>query len=120
MKNILPLAHTPPHVTDDGRIFTLDPAPLLTYIAAHKSEDSIDRLSLLFHETFANAVADGVDAMRTATGVTRVSLSGGVFQNMLLGDILIPLLEHRGYSVYWNVQVSPGDGGLALGQAYAR
>lgn len=46
-----------------------------------------------------------------------IALSGGVFMNRILNDLLVPELEARGLTVLRHRQVPPGDGGLALGQA---
>lgn len=48
----------------------------------------------------------------------QVVLSGGTFQNRLLLEQSIRLLEARGYQVYVNEQVPCTDGGICLGQAY--
>jgi hydrogenase maturation protein HypF len=45
-----------------------------------------------------------------------VALSGGVFQNRLLLEQLLTLLENMAFSVYINRRVPPNDGGLCLGQ----
>jgi hydrogenase maturation protein HypF len=56
--------------------------------------------------------------MRRDTGLGTLALSGGVLQNALLRELLIPRLVHAGFEVYTNIRVPPGDGGLAVGQAY--
>jgi hydrogenase maturation protein HypF len=56
--------------------------------------------------------------MKEATGVSRVALSGGVFQNQLLRELLIPLLIESGFEVFLNKAVPPGDGGLSVGQIW--
>ena len=35
--------------------------------------------------------------MAEVTGIRRIALSGGVFQNLLLRELLIPLLIHSGF-----------------------
>jgi hydrogenase maturation protein HypF len=47
-----------------------------------------------------------------------VALSGGCFQNALLTDLVRRRVLQEGFSVYTHRQVPPGDGGIALGQAY--
>jgi hydrogenase maturation protein HypF len=56
--------------------------------------------------------------MRRTTGLRRIALSGGVFQNLLLQELLVPALRSQGFEVFRNRNVPPGDGGLALGQVY--
>jgi hydrogenase maturation protein HypF len=44
-------------------------------------------------------------------------LSGGVMHNRRLSRLLRAGLEERGFQVFQNRRVSPGDGGLSYGQA---
>jgi hydrogenase maturation protein HypF len=55
--------------------------------------------------------------IRAGNGLERVVLSGGVFQNRLLSEELLTLLEADGFRVFTHRLVPPNDGGLALGQA---
>jgi hydrogenase maturation protein HypF len=50
--------------------------------------------------------------------MSRIALCGGVFQNLLLRELLIPLLHNDGFEVFLNHAAPPGDGGLAVGQAW--
>ncbi|MEI7902715.1 MAG: carbamoyltransferase HypF, partial [bacterium] len=46
-----------------------------------------------------------------------VALSGGVFMNRILTDLVVPRLEEQGLRVLIPRRVPPNDGGVALGQA---
>jgi hydrogenase maturation protein HypF len=70
-----------------------------------------------FHNTLAAAVAEVCLGIRAETGTDRVVLSGGVFQNRLLGEGVHTSLSERGFRVYSHRLVPPNDGVLALGQA---
>jgi len=54
---------------------------------------------------------------RGKTGINRVCLSGGCFQNKILLEDSIIQLENAGFVVYHHKQVPTNDGGIALGQA---
>jgi hydrogenase maturation protein HypF len=56
--------------------------------------------------------------MRGETGINEVVLTGGVFQNALLTDRAVSLLEERGFTVLTHHLVPPNDGGISLGQAF--
>ena len=71
-----------------------------------------------FHAGLALAVRDGAAWIRARTGENTVALSGGVFQNRLLLTLTTEALRDAGFRVLRNRAVSPGDGGLALGQLY--
>jgi hydrogenase maturation protein HypF len=69
-----------------------------------------------FHSAVAELIADTADRLRGATGIERVALSGGVFQNVLLLRLARAALEARGLRVLTHRLVPPNDAGLALGQ----
>ena len=46
-----------------------------------------------------------------------VVLSGGVFQNQLLLELVLPKLTAAGFEVFTHSRVPPNDGGISLGQA---
>lgn len=70
-----------------------------------------------FHNTVAAVAAETCTRIRRDTGLNRVTLSGGVFQNKLLSEEVHELLRDDGFQVYTQRLAPPGDGGIALGQA---
>jgi hydrogenase maturation protein HypF len=80
---------------------------------------SISEIAAVFHNAVCDATADAV--MRTArrTGVRRVVLTGGAFQNVRLTTGLTTRLTGAGLDVLTHRRVPCNDGGLSLGQAYA-
>lgn len=58
-------------------------------------------------------------AAREKSGLDRVVLSGGSFQNMYIMERLPEALRQRGFAVYTHRRVSPNDEGLSLGQLMA-
>ncbi len=66
------------------------------------------------HNTFAAMIAAVVELERQDV----IVLSGGCFQNRLLLESAIKRLREQGCRVFINRDVPPGDGGLALGQAF--
>jgi hydrogenase maturation protein HypF len=101
-----------------GKSFRLDPVPLLARITTDRHAEPAPELALRFHVEIAAAALAGAEELRRITGLAVIALSGGVFQNMLLRELLVPRLESSGFDVRLNRAVPPGDGGLALGQAY--
>ncbi len=74
-------------------------------------------ISETFHNTVTRMIFDMCRLMAKQTGISRVALSGGVFQNRLLFRKVVPLLESAGFSVLAHKQVPCNDGGISLGQA---
>jgi len=69
-----------------------------------------------FHNTIILAIFDNVNALRKKSGINKVVLSGGVFQNRYLSEGTIDLLLKNNFEVYSHSTVPANDGGLALGQ----
>ncbi len=109
-----------PRVLDDGWRVTedgvLDLRPLLDRLA-----DTADQRegADLFHGTLAAALDAWIGAAAEAHGRDTVALGGGCLLNRALRRALVPRLEARGLRVLLPEAVSPGDPGLALGQAWA-
>lgn len=74
-------------------------------------------LSARFHRTLIDMTVAMVEAVRAATGLQQVALSGGVWQNHLLTQGVVTALQARGCTVWQHRHTPPNDGGLALGQA---
>ena len=69
------------------------------------------------HVTVAAMVLDLCRRVRTASGLSAVALSGGVFQNRLLADLCGDRLATDGFDVLGAGLVPVNDGGVSLGQA---
>jgi hydrogenase maturation protein HypF len=90
---------------------TLDYRPLLAAIVADRLKGREPaEIALAFHI----ALADGIVAACNTIGTQRVVASGGVFQNMLLVELL---KERLGERLWTNRAVPPNDGGICVGQA---
>jgi hydrogenase maturation protein HypF len=70
-----------------------------------------------FHNALAGMIAEVCRALRERTGIWKVCLSGGTFQNTTLAGLAVPLLAREGFEVFTQRRVPPNDGGLSLGQA---
>ncbi len=69
-----------------------------------------------FHNTIAEASLQTVIHIRKETGIDKVALSGGTFQNKYLSELLERKLLLNKFTVYTHSKVPCNDGGLALGQ----
>jgi hydrogenase maturation protein HypF len=70
-----------------------------------------------FHLTLATGLLDMAINCTNTSGIRKVALSGGVFQNLLLLKMSRELLKKNGFQVLHHVQVPANDGGISLGQA---
>ncbi len=104
----------------DGKISPqeIDLAPCLKAVVENYSQGvPVPVISRRFHNGLAELVLQVSEAIRRATGVSTVALSGGVWQNMTLLRKATFLLEQRKYKVLIHTKVPANDGGIALGQA---
>ena len=85
--------------------------PLLT-----NSGLSIADRARCFHESMANALLQQAMQLRKTSGTFVVGLSGGVFQNRLLTERVISLLEANDFRCYLPEQLPVNDAGLCYGQ----
>jgi len=74
-------------------------------------------ISLKFHHTMAQIIAEMCKTITKESGINGVALSGGVFQNRLLLKLATSALKKEGLSVLTHHLVPCNDGGISLGQA---
>lgn len=96
----------------------VDPAPIVRSVAvSFRAGVPVPVVAARFHATLVAAVVEVCRRLLRATGITRVVLSGGVFQNVALLEGVRQGLAASGLEVFSHRLVPPNDGGLALGQA---
>jgi hydrogenase maturation protein HypF len=74
-------------------------------------------ISARFHTAVADCVVSVCSRLQRETGIHRIALTGGVFQNVLLLQLTKARLLQADFEVLTHRIVPPNDGGLALGQA---
>lgn len=79
---------------------------------------AVDEAALSFHLTLATALCQYTIAHAHAHQITDVALGGGCFFNRILKDAIVSRLEAAGLTVLQTKNLSCGDAGLALGQAW--
>ncbi|MEU0007261.1 carbamoyltransferase HypF [Streptomyces sp. NPDC006314] len=95
----------------------MNPAPALSALLDdQRRRTPTPVLAARFHRGVARAVTEICRRARTATGLSTVALTGGVFTNALLEEECAALLAADGFTVLRHREVPPNDGGLALGQ----
>jgi len=106
-------------VVDEAGQFILDPRPLVAAIAAAApdSPGDVAALAAAFHDALARAVADAACRTCAREQLDTVALTGGVFQNATLTQLLLPQLRRAGLRVLLHREVPPNDGGISIGQA---
>jgi hydrogenase maturation protein HypF len=107
-----------PFAITDGTPAQLDLRPTIRAIVVEILQGvGLSLIAGRFQRTMAELITAVCLQVYHQTRLNRVALSGGVFQNRLLLEQTIPLLQNKGLQVYTNRQVPPNDGGISLGQA---
>ena len=78
---------------------------------------ALEQIAARFHHTLAAATADLAAGLARRHAVDTVALGGGVFQNLLLLELVVARLEAAGLRPLVHRAVPTNDGGLCLGQA---
>jgi len=76
----------------------------------------VSGISAKFHNTVINVIFAVASLARKETGINKVVLSGGTFQNRYILSNIESKLILEGFEVYTQTKVPSNDGGIALGQ----
>ncbi len=104
------------HNPDDSYILDMS-ATIRAIVENIFAGKSMEETASAFHATLTAAFVAMSIEMRKATGINRVALSGGCFQNRILLEGTVTELKKKDFEVYYHSQVPANDGGVALGQA---
>jgi hydrogenase maturation protein HypF len=102
----------------EGRPFRIAGVDLVRAVVEDLASGTApEAVAARFHNGVSEAIVRGAEAVREATSLDLVALSGGVFQNLLLLERTVDRLEGEGFRVLVHSRVPPNDGGISLGQA---
>jgi hydrogenase maturation protein HypF len=101
---------------DDARV--LDPSGLVGALLVDL-DGGVDRAVIAagFHEAFGRATAMLAADLAAEHHLDTVAVTGGVFQNSLLSEIVGRQLGELGVDVLQHRTIPPNDGGISIGQA---
>ena len=104
-------------VDGDGGL-VLDPGALVArLVAERRAGTDVAVLSAGFHEAIGRAAVRVAAEIARTRGIDAVVLTGGVFQNTYLTEVVECGLAAEGLRVLVHARVPPNDGGLSIGQA---
>jgi hydrogenase maturation protein HypF len=94
-----------------------DPCPLIRRLVSDiLAGVPTPKVARRFHDAVARLIVDLAQICSERTGLRRVALGGGVFQNALLVEAAERALCERGFTVLLPRKLPANDGGIALGQ----
>jgi len=101
-----------------GEPTVIDPSPVVQGIVRDLQHGvAVPVVASRFHASVTAMILGVCERLRSRTGLGRVVLSGGVFQNVTLLASARRVLLDAGFDVFNHHRVPPNDGGIALGQA---
>ena len=102
----------------EGGALVLDPRPLVAeVIAARASGVDPSVIAAGVHEGLGHAAGRLAADLATRHGVSSVALTGGVFQNVRLAEVVADQVTAAGLEVLHHGTIPPNDGGISVGQA---
>jgi hydrogenase maturation protein HypF len=103
---------------ETGSIFRIPPAPIIRGVVADiQNRVPPAEIGAKFHNTLVCLFSELCAVVRKESGLNRVVLSGGCFQNATLLSGMIRALQDHRFEVFTHEQVPTNDGGICLGQA---
>jgi len=103
-----------PLVKDDTGVWRMDWSPLIDMLMDTRTSTSMR--AACFHASLAQALLAQANAIRQTDGVQHVALTGGVFQNAVLTQLVQKMLTAQGYAVHVPVCIPVNDAGISYGQ----
>jgi hydrogenase maturation protein HypF len=106
-------------VADADGVAVLDPSGLVGRLIEERerASSSIAAIAAGFHEAIGRAGAAVAADLARRRGLDTVALTGGVFQNLRLTEVVESSLVEAGFTVLVHQAVPPNDGGISVGQA---
>lgn len=96
-----------------GETITIDWTQIFTSILKDiQDEISINQIATKFHNTLTEIIS----SFSKLTGLKKILLSGGCFQNVYLLERTIKRLKEENFQVYWHQRIPTNDGGISFGQ----
>jgi hydrogenase maturation protein HypF len=98
--------------------YIIDPLEIFKQVISDlRNRVAKEKIAYRFHLTVAQVLRKTCSVLRKETGVNKVVLSGGVFQNKLLLNLGSDLLYKENFHVFTHKNLSCNDSGISLGQA---
>ena len=85
-------------------------------IADIENRIPVDIISGKFHNTIVDVIIENALVIRETSGINKVVLSGGSFQNKIILEKVEKKLANNKFEYYTQSKIPSNDGGIALGQ----
>jgi len=99
---------------DASGLFTVNWKPLIP--ALLKADVPVAKRAMQFHMSLARSIVAQAQCIHGSTPFDLVGLTGGVFQNKLLAELVVAQLAAAGFDAHLPERIPCNDGGIAFGQ----
>ena len=103
----------PIHTNLEG-VMEIDWEPLIPMLL--DSHQPVSVRARCFHDSLAHSLLNLAKRFRDKYGVIQIGLSGGVFQNRVLCELVFSLLKAEGFQVFLGEKIPCNDAALSFGQ----
>ncbi|MCG3225449.1 MAG: carbamoyltransferase HypF [Candidatus Heimdallarchaeota archaeon] len=83
-----------------------------------KKDHSISRISYAVQKALGQSIGNIANKIKEETDLSKVLVSGGVSLNGIIVDEIAKTIKTTNSKIFTNEKVSPGDGGISIGQVY--
>lgn len=106
-------------IRKEGTMWVVDPFPMILQVIedVRRARDR-GTVSARFHNGLIGLLAETAEKVSGETGIRRIVLGGGVFQNAYLVERMEWELRRRGFEVWSHVEVPANDACISLGQVH--
>ena len=77
---------------------------------------ALSKISAKFHNTILSVIVELAGIIKNKSGLDKVVISGGTFQNKFLLSSIEKQLNQKGFKVFTHTKIPTNDAGIALGQ----
>jgi hydrogenase maturation protein HypF len=98
--------------------FILGISEIFPQIIDFKKDYSISKISYASQQALGRSLGSIANEIMEESNITKTLVSGGVGLNTIIVDEIAKSLNSKNKQIYTNEKVSPGDGGISVGQVY--
>lgn len=98
--------------------YSLEVSKILPTLVSLKERQKKSNLALAAQKALGKSFGLVANEISENTGINKILISGGVSMNQIIVDSIIKELTRKEQIVYTNEKISPGDGGVSVGQLY--
>jgi hydrogenase maturation protein HypF len=102
-----------------NKFLTIDWSPAFAQFYGRDISSDKAEIAMGFHMAMAEAAKKMLEYGMSRTNEKNLAVSGGVFMNRILNELLFMKAEELGLKIHIQQKVPPNDGGISLGQAIA-